>query len=254
MSGATPSIASSRMPMDFRARRIPAILARPFTASITLWAPSGADSGKEYGSMNADIRNSAAISGTWNIDYFHGDNKIVSEWSRLADRADSHLQQRGVFSATTGANKSFDSTNASARMLLPAKTPCLARTAARLHPASGSNEVTAWFQYGSFHTQGAGVGWRHRPRRRRRQRRPQQPLWAWPSRSRHGGLPQHYPRARSRVPAPRRNHQRLKLGQPLQPHWKSRVRQLTARSPQLPAPSESSRLRALNVLGNKTSE
>ncbi len=29
--------------------------------------------------MNADMRNNAAISGTWNIDYFHGENKIVKE-------------------------------------------------------------------------------------------------------------------------------------------------------------------------------
>jgi hypothetical protein len=48
--------------------------------------------------MNADIRNNAAISGTWNIDYFHGDNKIVRKWSTAGrSRRFSILHSGGVF-------------------------------------------------------------------------------------------------------------------------------------------------------------
>ena len=48
--------------------------------------------------MNADIRSNAAMSGTWNIDYFHGDNKIVKEvvngWQISPIRLSA--QRRGV--------------------------------------------------------------------------------------------------------------------------------------------------------------
>ena len=61
--------------------------------------------------MNADIRNNAAISGTWNIDYFHGDNKIVKELVNGWQIAPIlYLHSGGVFTMGTGSNKSFDST------------------------------------------------------------------------------------------------------------------------------------------------
>ena len=50
---------------------------------------------EEYGPMNADIRSNAAMSGIWNIDYFHGSNKIVKgAGQRLADLADCLSAQR----------------------------------------------------------------------------------------------------------------------------------------------------------------
>ena len=61
--------------------------------------------------MNADIRSNAAISATWNIDYFHGDNRIVKEvingW-QISPIVYPH--SGGPFTVTTGSNKSFDST------------------------------------------------------------------------------------------------------------------------------------------------
>jgi hypothetical protein len=61
--------------------------------------------------MSADIRSNAAMSGTWNIDYFHGENKIVKEavngW-QISPIV--YLHSGGVFTMTTGSNKSFDST------------------------------------------------------------------------------------------------------------------------------------------------
>ena len=96
---------------DFRAHRIPATSALHSPPAITPWAPSAADFGEEKGPMNADIRNSAAMSGTWNISYFHGENKIVKEvvngWTISPI---IYLHSGGVFNVTTGSNKSFDST------------------------------------------------------------------------------------------------------------------------------------------------
>ena len=120
----------------------------PFTATNNSLGALGGGLGEEYGPMNADIRNSAAISGTWNIGYFHGDNKIVEEvvngWQISPILI---LHSGGVFSVTTGANKSFDSTNASAPGLCcPQVNPVLNPHRCRVcTPASGSNEVSAWF-------------------------------------------------------------------------------------------------------------
>jgi Carboxypeptidase regulatory-like domain/TonB dependent receptor len=84
----------------------------PFTASNNSLGASGGGLGEEYGPMNADLRHNAAISGTWNIDYFRGDNRIVKEvvngW-QIAPIV--YLHSGAPFTVTTGANKSFDSTN-----------------------------------------------------------------------------------------------------------------------------------------------
>ena len=67
----------------------------PFTASNNSLGAVGGGLQEEYGSMNADMRNAAAISGTWNIDYFHGDNNVVKDSAQwLDDLADSHSAQR----------------------------------------------------------------------------------------------------------------------------------------------------------------
>jgi hypothetical protein len=84
-----------------------------FTASNNSLGAIGGGLGEEYGPMNADIRSNAAISGTWNIDYYHGSSRFVKElvngW-QISPIA--YLHSGTVFTVTTGANKSFDSTNA----------------------------------------------------------------------------------------------------------------------------------------------
>jgi hypothetical protein len=91
--------------------------------------------------MNADIRSNAAMSGTWNIDYFHGENKIVKEvvngW-QISPIV--YLHSGGVFTMTTGSNKSFDSTGNQRPdcNTVPASAPCSALTAAGFAPP------TAW--------------------------------------------------------------------------------------------------------------
>lgn len=130
-----------------------------FTSSNNSLGAVGGGLREEYGSMNADIRNSSAISGTWNISYFHGDNKIVKEvvngW-QIAPILTLH--SGGVFSVTTGANKSFDSTNAQRPDAVPGQNPVLGAHRCRVcTPASGPNEVSAWFNTAAFTPNGPGV-------------------------------------------------------------------------------------------------
>jgi hypothetical protein len=84
----------------------------PFTASNNSLGAVGGGLQEEYGPMNADLRHNAGISATWNIDYFHGDNKILKEVANGWQIAPIiYLHSGGPFNVTTGANKSFDSTN-----------------------------------------------------------------------------------------------------------------------------------------------
>ncbi|MGO8932513.1 MAG: carboxypeptidase regulatory-like domain-containing protein [Terracidiphilus sp.] len=134
-------------------------LGAPFTSSNNSLGAAGGGIQEEYGSMNADVRNAAAISGTWNIDYFHGENNIVKEvvngW-QIAPILIVH--SGGVFSATTGANKSFDSSNAQRPDAVAGQNPVLSAHRCRVcTPASGSNEVTAWFNTAAFTPNGVGV-------------------------------------------------------------------------------------------------
>ncbi len=134
-------------------------LGAPFTSRNNSLGAAGGGIQEEYGSMNADVRNAAAISGTWNIDYFHGENNIVKEvvngW-QIAPILIVH--SGGVFSATTGANKSFDSSNAQRPDAVAGQNPVLSAHRCRVcTPASGSNEVTAWFNTAAFTPNGVGV-------------------------------------------------------------------------------------------------
>ena len=131
----------------------------PFNSTNNTLGAVGGGLGEEYGSMNADIRSSAAISGTWNIDYFHGDNNVVKEvvngWQIAPILI---LHSGGVFSVTTGSNKSFDSTNAQRPDAVAGQNPVLSAHRCRVcTPASGSNEVNAWFNTAAFTPNGPGV-------------------------------------------------------------------------------------------------
>jgi hypothetical protein len=120
----------------------------PFTASNNSLGAIGGGLGEEKGPMNADIRNNAAMSGTWNISYFHGENNIVKEvvngWTISPI---VYLHSGGVFTVSTGSNKSFDSTGNQRPDYVPGgPNPVLSPHRCRVcTPASGSNEVSAWF-------------------------------------------------------------------------------------------------------------
>jgi hypothetical protein len=120
----------------------------PFTASNNSLGAVGGGLQEEKGPMNADIRNSAAMSGTWNISYFHGDNKIFSNlvngWTISPI---IYMHSGGVFTVGTGSNRSDDSTGNQRPDYAPsAPSPVLSHNRCRVcTPASGSNEVSAWF-------------------------------------------------------------------------------------------------------------
>jgi hypothetical protein len=120
----------------------------PFTAGNNSLGAVGGGLGEEKGPMNADIRNNAAMSGTWNISYVHGANRILEEvvngWTISPV---IYLHSGGVFNVTTGSNRSDDSTgNQRPDYAAGGPNPVLSPHRCRVcTPASGSNEVSAWF-------------------------------------------------------------------------------------------------------------
>lgn len=127
----------------------------PFTASNNSLGAAGGGLQEEYGPMNADIRSNAAISGTWNLDYFHGDNRIVKEvvngW-QISPIV--YLHSGSPFTVTTGANKSFDSTNNQRPDAIPGVKPVLDPHRCRL---CAGGTVAEWFNTAAFTANGPGV-------------------------------------------------------------------------------------------------
>ena len=55
------------------------VFGKPFTAQNNSMGAVGGGLGEEYQPMANNRNGNAAISGMWNINYFHGSNKIVNE-------------------------------------------------------------------------------------------------------------------------------------------------------------------------------
>ncbi len=136
----------------------PGYLGAPFTASNNSLGAIGGGIKQEYGPMNVDVRNSSAFFGTWNIDYVHG-NRVMEEVANGWQLSPVLLlHSGGVLSATTGANKSFDSANAQRPDAVAGQNPVLDHHRCRVcTAASGSNEVNAWFNTAAFTPNGVGV-------------------------------------------------------------------------------------------------
>ncbi len=87
---------------------------KPFTASNNSMGAVGGGLREEYGLMNNNRDNNAAISGIWNIDYFHGSSGIMkgvlNGWTISSIVS---LQGGLPFSVSTGSNKNFDSQGSS---------------------------------------------------------------------------------------------------------------------------------------------
>jgi hypothetical protein len=96
------------------------------------------------------------MSGTWNIDYFHGDNKFVKEavngW-QISPIV--YLHSGGVFTVTTGSNKSFDSTGNQRPDAVAGQKPVL--DAHRCRVCSTNSVLTSWFNTAAFTANGPGV-------------------------------------------------------------------------------------------------
>jgi len=129
----------------------------PFTASNNSLGAVGGGLREEYGPMNADMRSNAAISGIWNLDYFHGSGNIVkglvNGW-QISSIA--FLHSGGVLSATTGANKSFDSTNAQRPDAVAGQNPVLDPHRCRV--CATNSVVNEWFNTAAFTPNGPGLG------------------------------------------------------------------------------------------------
>jgi hypothetical protein len=133
----------------------------PFTASNNSLGAIGGGLGEEYGPMNADMRSNAAMSGTWTLDYFRGDNKIVKEvvngW-QISPIV--YLHSGTPFTVTTGSNKSFDSTGNQRPDYVPGgPNPVLDPHRCRV--CSTNSVVSEWFNTStttpSFTNNGPGV-------------------------------------------------------------------------------------------------
>ena len=128
----------------------------PFTPSNNSLGAIGGGLNEEYGPMNADIRSNAAMSGTWNLDYFHGDNKFVKEavngW-QISPIV--YLHSGGVFTVTTGSNKSFDSTGNQRPDAVAGQKPVLDPHRCRV--CATNSVLTSWFNTAAFTPNGPGV-------------------------------------------------------------------------------------------------
>jgi hypothetical protein len=128
----------------------------PFTASNNSLGAVGGGLQEEKGNMNADIRSNAAMSGTWNIDYFHGSNGFVKEavngW-QISPIV--YLHSGGVFTVNTGSNKNDDSTGNSRpdyNTVTPV-SPLLDPHRCRVC-ASPNSVLNAWFNNAAFTANG----------------------------------------------------------------------------------------------------
>jgi hypothetical protein len=96
------------------------------------------------------------MSGTWNIDYFHGDNKILKQvvngW-QISPIV--YLHSGGVFTMTTGSNKNDDSGGNSRPDLVAGTSPVL--NPHRCRVCSTNSVVSQWFNPAAFTANGPGV-------------------------------------------------------------------------------------------------
>jgi hypothetical protein len=134
----------------------PGYLGTPFTATNNTLGAFGGGLQEEYGPMNADMRSNAVISGMWNIDYFHGEKKIVKEvvngW-QISPIA--YLHSGTPFTMTTGSNKNDDSQNANRPNLVAGVSPNLDPHRCRV--CSTNSVLNAWFNTAAFSANGPGV-------------------------------------------------------------------------------------------------
>jgi hypothetical protein len=134
----------------------PGYFGTPFTPANNSLGAIGGGLQEEKGNMSADIRSNAAMSGTWNIDYFHGQNKIVREafngW-QIAPIV--YLHSGGVFTMTTGSNKNDDSAGNSRPDAVAGVSPVLSPHRCRV--CSSNSVVAEWFNTAAFTANGPGV-------------------------------------------------------------------------------------------------
>jgi len=137
------------------------VLGKPFTATNNSMGAVGGGLQEERGPMDQNHDANAAISGMWNIDYFHGSNRIVKEvvngW-QISPVV--YLTSGGPFTVSTGSNKNFDSQGSSRPNLVSGVRPKLDPHRCRVCGATGQSTtsvLTAWFNNAAFTANGPGL-------------------------------------------------------------------------------------------------
>jgi len=137
------------------------VAGKPFTASNNSLGAIGGGLGEERGPMDQNHDNNASIFGMWNIDYFHGSNKIVKElvngW-QISPVA--YFTSGGPFTVSTGSNKNFDSQGSSRPNAVPGVSPKLDPHRCRVCGATGQSQtsvLTAWFNNAAYTANGPGL-------------------------------------------------------------------------------------------------
>jgi hypothetical protein len=136
---------------------------KPFTATNNLMGALGGGLGEERGDMNSNHDSNASITGIWNIDYFHGANRIVREmvngWSI---NSAAFFTSGGPFSVSTGSSANFDSQNQNRPDYVPGgPSPKLDPHRCRVCGASGQSQtsvLTAWFNNAAYMANGPHLG------------------------------------------------------------------------------------------------
>jgi Carboxypeptidase regulatory-like domain len=132
------------------------VLGKPFTAFNNSLGALGGGLQEEYGLMDQNHDNNAAISAMWKIDYYRGPNNLVKElvngWQISPVL---YLISGGPFTVSTGSNKNFDSAGQSRPNAVPGVNPKLDPHRCRL---CATNSVTsAWFNNAAFTANGPGL-------------------------------------------------------------------------------------------------
>ena len=132
------------------------VLGKPFTPSNNSMGAIGGGLGEEYGPMDQNHDSNAAISGMWNIDYFHGSNRIlkgvVNGW-QISPVV--YLISGVPFTVSTGSNKNFDSAGQSRPNSVPGVSPKLDPHRCRV--CAGDSVLTGMVQQRSVRGQRASV-------------------------------------------------------------------------------------------------
>jgi hypothetical protein len=129
---------------------------KPFTATNNHMGALGGGLGEEYGLMNNNRDQNAAISGIWNIDYYHGSNKIVKNvvngWTI---NSIAYFQSGLPFTVSTGGSaKNFDSQGAN-RPNYNTVTPVSPKLSPhRCRVCATNSELSAWFNNAAFTANG----------------------------------------------------------------------------------------------------
>ena len=129
---------------------------QPFTATNNSLGAIGGGLKEEKGDMDANHDSNAAISALWNIDYFHGSNKIIKEvvngWQITSVL---YLTSGGPFSISTGSTKNDDSAGANrpdyntVTPVSPKLSPHRCRVC-----TDPTSELKAWFNTAAFTANG----------------------------------------------------------------------------------------------------